>query len=287
MNNLDKQRFSLKQWELLALLAAVVIILTPLLVLYQTSTQKIPVELPANQFVGSENCKKCHEAVYNQWRGSHHDLAMSVADESTVLGDFNDQRFVDPHNGYESRFFKKGGDFFVETEGPDGERGQFKISHTFGVTPLQQYLVPFPDGRLQCLNIAWDVVKKQWYRLPPYEVQGTDDWLHWTNGGQTWNAMCAECHSTRLEKNYDLETDQYNTIWYEINVGCEACHGPSGAHVAWADQPAMARKNVPNYALVMDTYQMQPQQQANLCAPCHSRRFQVGNNDHGSEELLD
>ncbi len=287
MKNPEDDRYSLRRWELLAFMSVALIILTPLLVWYKASTQKPVAELATNQFVGSEKCKKCHESVYEKWRGSHHDQAMAVADESTVLGDFNDQLFIDPHNGNESRFYRKNGKYFVETEGPDGKRGEFQISHTFGVEPLQQYLVPFPNGRLQCLNIAWDVVQKRWYRLPPYEVQGSDDWLHWTKGGQTWNAMCAECHSTRLEKNYNLESDEYKTSWYEINVGCEACHGPSGAHVTWADRPAMARQKIPNYGLVMVTNDMQPQQQADSCAPCHSRRFQVGDNNHSSNELLD
>ncbi len=37
-----------------------------------------------------------------------------------------------------------------------GKPGDFEIAYTFGVRPLQQYLVPFPGGRLQTLGIAWD-----------------------------------------------------------------------------------------------------------------------------------
>ncbi len=46
--------------------------------------------------------------------------------------------------------------------------------------------------------------------------------------------MCAECHSTNLRKSYDYKTEQYNTTFFEINVSCEACHGPGSEHVAWA-----------------------------------------------------
>jgi tetratricopeptide (TPR) repeat protein len=175
----------------------------------------------------------------------------------------------------------------VHTEGPDGQLGDFEITHTFGVTPLQQYLVPFPDGRLQCLNIAWDVEKKQWYRLPPYEVEGPDDWLHWTRGGQTWNVMCAECHSTRLTKGYDPDTGEYQTIWFEIDVGCEACHGPGSKHLTWADKPPFARAETENYELEVHTNSFESSEQIKLCAPCHSRRFQLGDNQHVEGELLD
>ena len=47
--------------------------------------------------------------------------------------------------------------------------------------------------------------------------------------------MCADCHSTNVRKNYDAATDRYATTWSEINVACEACHGPGSRHVAWAE----------------------------------------------------
>jgi tetratricopeptide (TPR) repeat protein len=277
----------IKCWERIALIAAVVILLSPALYLLKAQTVEPLPAAEAAHFVGSEKCKTCHETAYNKWRGSHHELAMAEANETTVLGDFNDASYTDPYNQVTSRFYRKEGKFFVQTEGPDGRPGEFEITYTFGVTPLQQYLVPFPDGRLQCLNIAWDVIKKQWYRLPPYGVEGPDDWLHWTKGGQTWNTMCAECHSTRVTKGYDPDLDAYQTTWFEISVGCEACHGPGSEHIAWADKPPLARTNSEDYALTVRTGGLDATEQIKLCAPCHSRRFQLGDNMHNEGELLD
>ena len=277
----------IKCWERIALIAAVVILLSPVVYLLKAQTvEPMPAAGPA-EFVGSEKCKKCHETAYNKWRGSHHDLAMDVANDTTVLGDFADANYTDPYNNVTSRFYRQDGKFFVQTEGPDGQPGDFEITHTFGAYPLQQYLVPFPDGRLQCLNIAWDVEKKTWYRLPPYVVEGPQDWLHWTRSGQTWNVMCAECHSTRLTKGYDPDTGAYQTTWFEIDVGCEACHGPGAEHLVWADKPPFAREKVENFALKIRTNRLDTSAQIKLCAPCHSRRFQLGDNQHVEGELLD
>jgi len=283
---LDGGRTS-RRWELAALSAFFVILLTPFLYLVrsgQHSSERVT-ELPS--FVGSGKCGSCHQQAFAKWKGSHHELAMAVADESTVLGDFSDATYHDPSTGLDSRFFRKEGKYFVETEGPDGKPGTFEITHTFGVYPLQQYLVPFPGGRLQCLNIAWNSRDNRWYRLPPYEVSGPDDWLHWTKAGQTWNGMCAECHSTRLAKGFDIETNSYATGWFEINVGCEACHGAGSRHVAWADQPAMARDEIRNFGLEVQSSEIGNSEQIAICAPCHSRRFQLGDNDHSQGELLD
>ncbi len=274
-------------WERGALAAAVVILLSPVLyLLFQNPAQSFPNKAVV-QFVGSEKCKNCHESVYNKWRGSDHDRAMDVAGAETVLGDFNDASFTDPYNNVTTRFYRKGEKYFVATQGPDGRLGEFEITHTFGATPLQQYLAPFPGGRLQCLNIAWDVENRRWYRLPPDKPIPPGDWLHWTAGGQTWNTMCAECHSTRLRKGYDPDTETYRTSWFEIDVGCEACHGPGAAHLRWAEKPPLARSKTANYGLTVVTRDLTNDRQIKICAPCHSRRFQLGDNPHANAELLD
>lgn len=278
---------SLFRWELCALVAACIILATPFLYKYRSHADLQPTGPGTAQFAGTIECKQCHQDAFKKWRGSDHDLAMAEATEKTVLGDFNNIPFTDPHTGKSSLFFRENGNFMVETEGPDGEVGTFTISHTFGAYPLQQYLVPFPGGRLQCLSIGWDVERKTWYRLPPYEVAGHTDWLHWTRGGQTWNTMCAECHSTELQKGYNLQTETYTTTWFEINVGCEACHGPGSKHVEWAKRPVFARPQLENYGLVRPTDSLSPEQQIAICAPCHSRRYQLGDNDHRYGELLD
>ena len=171
------------------------------------------------------------------WRDSQHKHAMDHATEKSVLGDFNDATF--DYDGVRSRFFRKDGKYFVETDGPDGKLATFQVKYTFGVDPLQQYLIEFPDGRVQALSIAWDARPKEkrgqrWFHLYPDEKIRHDDVLHWTKLNQNWNFMCAECHSTGLRKNYDAERDRYATTWSEISVGCEACHGQGSNHVAWA-----------------------------------------------------
>jgi Tfp pilus assembly protein PilF len=241
--------------------------------------------VPSALFVGSGTCKSCHKREYDLWKDSHHDRAMEVASEETVLGDFNDRAFE--HAGVVSRFYRRDGRFYCYTQGPEAGTAEFEVTHTFGWYPLQQYLVPFPGGRLQCLPIAWDVDKKRWYHLYPDPPIDPDDWLYWTNSGQNWNGMCAECHSTNLKKNYDVETDAYQTTWSDIDVGCEACHGPGSRHMEWAEMPDMARPPVKNAELVVQTSGLTSRNLVELCAPCHSRRAALGDYTHAEPDLLD
>ena len=236
-------------------------------------------------FVGSHKCAECHKSEHDKWQGSHHDLAMDEANEKTVLGNFDNAVFK--HFDVISRFYRKDGRFFVNTRGLQGKLGDYEVKYVFGAYPLQQYLIPFPNGRLQCLPFAWDVKGKKWYHLYPEAPLDPDDWLYWTNAGQNWNGMCAECHSTNLKKNFDLETNSYRTTWSEIDVSCEACHGPGSRHVQWAEMPDMARPLTENYELVVKASGITSREQVELCAPCHSRRAILGDYTHAEADLMD
>ena len=196
-----------------------------------------PQAAPIAAYVGSDTCAGCHRGEADLWGKSQHKVAMQHATETSVLGDFNDAGF--DYFGIHSKFFRRDGKFLVETDGQDGKLATFAVKYTFGIDPLQQYLVEFPDGRLQALPIAWDTRPKdkggqRWFHLYPDEPIRHDDVLHWTRLNQNWNFMCAECHSTGVRKNYDAATDRFATRFAEISVGCEACHGQGSNHVAWA-----------------------------------------------------
>lgn len=277
-------------WKIIGIVATLVIISTIPLYLWRTDHQnairQAQMEDTIPAFAGSQKCAECHKIQYDAWKGSHHDLAMEVATEATVLGDFNNAVF--DYFGSQSRFYRKGDQFWVHTQGPEGSMADYQIQYVFGVYPLQQYLIPFPGGRLQCLPIAWDSRENRWYHLYPDQPYDPQDWLYWTNAGQNWNGMCAECHSTNLEKNYDPDRDSYQTTWSEIDVSCEACHGPGSRHVAWAELPAMARPQThTNYELAVQTGGISAREQVELCAPCHSRRAILGDYTHFEKDLLD
>lgn len=241
----------------------------------------------AAEYVGSSACKDCHAEVYQKWRNSHHDLAMQAATEKTVLGNFDDAEFK--HNGVTSRFFTRDDQFFVHTDNAAGEMQDFKINYTFGVQPLQQYLIDFPGGRKQALSIAWDTRPKQQGGQRWFHVYGDDniehsDPLHWTRLNQNWNYQCADCHSTEVKKNYDAATSHYATSWAEVTVGCEGCHGPASLHMTWA-QTENQTANMTHKGFAADL--SDGKQQINGCAHCHARRSIIAEGFTPDKPLLD
>lgn len=259
-------------------------------------------------YVGDKSCVECHSKETHEWLGSDHDLAMMVADEKSVKGDFNDSSFS--YNGITSLFYRKDGKYMVRTDDAGGKLKDFEISYTFGVYPLQQYMVKFPKGRIQVLDIAWDSRSKdeggqRWYHLHPDDNVTAGDPLHWTGPNLNWNYMCADCHSTNLKKNYNPKTKEYATTWDIINVSCEACHGAASKHIAWTKN---RESNVSNSGFMVsllpngrqwliNNKTLKPElhdansstryNEIEVCAKCHSRRSQLDDNFKTGDKFHD
>ncbi len=250
------------------------------------------------KFVGARECVTCHEHENVRWLGSHHQLAMQPASSSTVLGDFNHASFS--NNGITSTFFRIGPKFMVRTDGPDGALHDYELKYTFGVYPLQQFLIAMSGGRLQAFGIAWDSRPSErggqrWFALYPGQKITYRDPRHWTGIDQNWNYMCADCHSTNLHKNYDARSRTFSTSYSEIDVSCEACHGPGSNHVGWAKKKGDWKKfgTTEGLTIALDerrgvAWRIDPAtgngrrssprqsvREIQMCARCHSRRGEI------------
>jgi len=247
-------------------------------------------------FVGSATCASCHAAQHAEWQASDHARAMQTATPASVLGAFDGRPVA--QGGSRANFHRDGDRFVVQTDDPDGTEAEFTITETFGVDPLQQYLVLFPDGRRQALPWAWDSRPaaeggQRWFHLMPDALPRAGDPLHWTGRDQRWNFMCASCHSTGLVRGYEAARDSYDTRWTEISVGCESCHGRGAGHVAWARAGALPQvadlglevtlrdrsggtwRFAAGDARGIATWEGPPRQATTAgvetCAPCHAR----------------
>ncbi|PWJ42619.1 HEAT repeat domain-containing protein [Sediminitomix flava] len=231
--------------------------------------------LSQHGYIGSKNCIDCHKEQHDEWMNSHHDLAMKEANSQFIRGDFNDVQWEEDSMKY--LFYKKDSTYFVQiTE--ENSTNNYPIKYTFGWEPLQQYLIEFPNGKYQTLRASWDTEEKKWFHQYPDTIIPQGDWLHWTENAQNWNNMCASCHSTNLEKNFNEDQFAYNTTFSEINVACEACHGPGEKH-------ANAMKNGEKYDEKLWNLSAQ-QTQVSVCGSCHARRTMLTNDNNPHPEYL-
>ncbi len=263
-----------------------------------------------SEFIGSSQCKSCHSEISRKWESSHHFKSMQIATDQTVLGNFDDQTLF-AHN-VRHKLFRRNEEYFINTLSSEATYQDFKIVHTFGFFPLQQYLVKIGDGKLQALNVAWDSRPKdqggqRWFHLHPDEDITPEHPFHWSNHLANWNSRCADCHSTNLNKNYNSASASYSSTFSEINVSCEACHGSASKHLEWIENGQLAtnkgfdvEKTLPVSWIhrageaIATPKGIVTEREVNMCGSCHSRRVQIEDaiplanfHDHYAIDTLD
>jgi predicted CXXCH cytochrome family protein len=245
---------------------------------------------PREKFVGSAACAPCHRAQAEAYSQSHHALALVKPARENVLARFDGTSLSTPLGG-PTRFAERNGAFEVTSANAGGKSETFSVAYVAGVFPLQQYVVGSERGKLQSLGVAWDSRAKadggeRWFHVYGPKGIAHDDSLFFTEPAQNWNHVCADCHSTFVERRYDVSSDRFDTRWAESSVGCEACHGPGADHVraakdaekrgtryggALAVRLKLAAPWSPGLSGSPDN-RRQDGVEVEVCAPCHSRR---------------
>ena len=276
-----------KQGQLILTFVTTIVLLLVISIYYWHTKSgpgtKTHAPFPEAHFIGTQACVGCHQNETEQWKLSDHHRAMEPANEQTVLGNFNNSSF--DYFGRKTFFSQQGDQFQVKTENQQGKTETFNVIYTLGYKPLQQYLVKFPDGRIQALPFAWDTRAKdkggqRWFHLYPKDNIKPENPLFWTRPLQNWNYMCADCHTTNYDKNFSDEKNTFDSHWSEMSNGCESCHGPGAAHAELMQQ---AKGQKPPDLLInkLATQITQMDQ----CGVCHARRTQLSHNP-AHEQML-
>jgi predicted CXXCH cytochrome family protein len=221
----------------------------------------------------ARNCAECHAKEVAEWKDSQHANANRLFNPRTDLAAFRHTEIF-AANGSKTILQNGMGSATAAVIEPDGTRTVYHPESVIGVTPLVQYLVSFPAGRLQVLNYSFDPEKKEWFDSQAPETRLPEDWSHWTHRGMNWNSQCAFCHMTNLRKGYDPESDSYRTTWDAMGIACAQCHGPMEKH---ADKP-----NDKAFFNRLDVKQI-----VDNCGSCHARREELTGNFHAGEKFSD
>ena len=225
-------------------------------------------------YVGSDVCEACHGQEHGTWSRSSHGLNMALVRPDRVLGDF--ERDNEYHyEGTHSRMLRAGDRFFMEYTGPDHKTARHSVDYLLGVNRHQVYLHKLPDGRLQVLPTHWNVREAAWRDSREGPVTGGPIPLpvtssgYWSNYSRTYNRACMECHASVSRKRFDVATHTYAST-FDPSIGCEACHGPGGPHVAARQDPDPAAQALDPG--LFDLAGLSQREAIDLCASCHARK---------------
>lgn len=219
----------------------------------------VPAAPPATS---TARCAACHAAEVAAWASSDHAHALAPPGawpEATPP-------WID---GALAPWTRIGRDRFVAVGGVARP-----LRWWIGRTPITQPVLELEPGHLAVLPLGW--TGDHWTPLDTADAApGTA--LHWTAPPFSFVDRCVECHATRVTRRLEPETGVHELSLAEPYVGCEACHGPSDAHLnerasmpSISEDPGSFRRAVrPTGVPARSTRALEQ------CGRCHARRERV------------
>ena len=240
-----------------------------------------PRDLHAREYVGSGECRRCHDDHHESWSRTFHRTMTQEAGEESVLGAFDGRSLQ--YGGIDARMLRDGEQFVIETL---GER--WVIDRTVGSRRYQQYLARRGPDEWVRLPIAWDVEEQRFFHmnaafLTPDPASIEADTVHtaitradYERHVTRWNDNCVFCHNVAPDPALDPDTGRFATEVAELGIGCEACHGPGSEHVAVNSHPlrryVLHAGDEPDPTIVSPS-RLDPARRADLCGRCHGQRI--------------
>jgi len=232
-------------------------------------------------------CAKCHQAIVDEWIGSQH------ANANRMVSDMQDRAAFEPsttihHGSFVTSMKRRGRDQYEFSTSLSNEPPEtFQVEAVIGITPLRQYLVSYPGGRLQVMDISFDPRSNEWFNAFGDENRQPHEWGHWRGRSMTWNVQCAFCHMTGFEKNYDIKEDLYQSTWKAMGISCSQCHAPK-AQVSGVGFQVSGKTNecpmvesshpetsLPEHRTLNTETSLSEHSTMDNCASCHARREEM------------
>ncbi len=267
----------------LLVVAGVLLVATLALILAVRAGRSRPV---VATYVGSERCEGCHPGETAAWRPSNHAQAMQGATRRPCSA-----TSATPPSSTGARPGASSGKANGSWSPPRGRTARmhdYEVAYTFGVEPLQQYLVAFPGGRLQALSAAWDTRAKRWFHVNPGPAASARRLAPLDAARAELERDVRRLPLDDVRKGYDPEQD---SVPDHLVGGDGRLRGLPRAGLAPRRLGGAAghgtRRKVENAALVTRTSKLTGQELVEQCAPCHARRAQFADQGVAGGELLD
>jgi hypothetical protein len=269
-----------------------------------------PVLGAAGNYVGSERCGVCHSAIYAEWGNTlHNKMIKTVAEvgDAAFVNDANGNGVNDFKDGLDlagnanfsayganaPKLSFSGGKYFItigvvryEVQRVAGGNGYWKQRYQTRIG-RGYYTLPVQYNEVEKTYTAYN--GDDWYAAgaPRFtaaygsdalvvQMDALNNGIDMKGTAVSYENRCAGCHQTGLA--VQVGTTSYGgtsvkevvTGYVELNIGCEACHGPGAAHAA-----SHNKADILNPADLLADGVAGVKRANELCGSCHSRGTSV------------
>lgn len=219
-------------------------------------------------YIGSSRCGDCHPGDLSRWQETLHTQKVRPIDESNVLADFS----LQPDIGEDITIYHEAGtaDYFVELAG-----NNYTVDWVLGSGTWKQRFMVDLENSTFILPLQWNTADGEWVDYHPehwFDADGSPSAHDWKFGADpvkqvalenSWQKNCAGCHTTGYTPTQNDNAEWVNNFT-ELNIGCEACHGPGSLHADSSGDEAYIWRSA----------------NSNVCSQCHVRGTSL-DGEHG------
>lgn len=193
-------------------------------------------EIAEDEFSGSMACLKCHKAEFESWDKTLHSKMVRKKDDG-ILKAVVEKWSTDGKNPGPTKGNVTGNAYTLTD-----------VDLVIGSHWKQRFLVKNEvTGNHQFMDKQFNRMSGEW---EPYGQKND------------WEFMCATCHTTgyRLTSYDPANPKDAKASFSEMNIGCEACHGPGAKHVKTGSKTD-----------IYNPVKQSKAEQSRLCGYCHIR----------------
>ena len=230
-------------------------------------------------YSGSKDCKQCHEKQHVSWYQSYHRTMTQLPVPGAVQADFDNVTLTNSGTRYVLN--RKKDEYWIRMENlspasedpPGQEAEEVPLGLVTGSHHMQVFWIPVGLGNCQMgFPFTWLIPERRWVPRNTTFIRPPN----LEHRPETWNHVCARCHATATQPNYDRTTKTWNTQVADFGIACEACHGPGEKHVT--QQQELRRLKLRPDArgtnlLIVHPEKLTASRASQVCGYCHSMKW--------------
>ena len=223
-----------------------------------------PVAVSTDGYIGSQDCKACHEHEHAAWHDTYHRTMTQLPSSTSVVGDFGGIELE--HHGQKYRVGRdeEKETSWIESESPDGSGAVRRdVVLCTGSHHMQAYWMSTARGsELELFPFVWLIAEEKWIpRRSSFLTPPTHEAM--IESGR-WNSSCIMCHTTHGNRHVKPSELDQSTV-SEFGIACEACHGPGESHVRRHRSPDKSDTD----DLIVNPADLSHVRNSEVCGRCH------------------
>ena len=225
------------------------------------------------RYIGAQECKKCHQSIYNQYTETEMGHSLKKASLRNSSADFHQQKpvydefknlYYQPFSNGEELYLKE---FRLSKNKKDTLYQRIeKINYIIGSGQHTNSHLMEVNGYVHQMPLTFYTQKGEWHLPPGFENGGN------TSYDRSIEVECMTCHNGFADY---VEGSKNKYSFVPEGIDCERCHGPGSIHKKEKQEGKLVDISTDIDYSIVNPRKLSPDLQMDVCQRCHLQGISV------------